>query len=92
MLSQEDEVRLVSVPRTYNNRNSRDVIVLTLYFMTWAKNCGHFGPTWPKTVAVLKTKLIILPSKTRQNFGFVHVAEMFSVKEMYKLLISVQAK
>ena len=41
MLSQEDEERLVSVPRTCSKRNSRDVIVLTLYFMTWVKNCGH---------------------------------------------------
>ena len=90
MLSQEDEERLVSVPRTCNKRNSRDVIVLTLYFMT----AVIFGPTWPKTVAysiVLETKLITFPSKTRQSFGVVHVADMFSVKKMYNLLISVQA-
>ena len=41
LLSQKDEERLVSVPRTCNKRNFRDVIVLTLYFMTWDKNCGH---------------------------------------------------
>ena len=54
-----------------------------------------FGPAWPKTVAystVLGTKLIIFLIKTRQNFGFAHVADMFSVKEMYKLLKFVQAK
>ena len=37
-------------------------------------------------------KLIIFPSKTTQNFSFAHVADMFSVKKMYKLLNFVQAK
>ena len=61
--------------------------------MTWAKNCGHLEPTWQKPVAysnVLEIKLIVLPSKT--SFDFAHVADMFGVKEMYTLLISVQAK
>ena len=41
---------------------------------------------------ILEVKLIIFPSKTRQNVGFAHVADMFSVKKMYELLNFVQAQ